>query len=187
LGIETNQINMKKIILICGLIAGLIAGGWAVFFISLCYKNMNLENGMLYGYTAMLVGFSLVFVGIKNYRDNHLGGYISFGKAFQLGMLIAFIASTVYVVMWLIDYYFFVPDFDIVFGKHEVDKLRAAGAGPAAIAAKTAEMAEFSRNYKNPFYNAMWTYFEILPVGLIVSVFAALILKKKKPDNVATA
>ncbi|MFD2144606.1 hypothetical protein [Mucilaginibacter antarcticus] len=47
--------------------------GWAVFFISMCYKNASLENGMIYGYTAMLVGFSLIFVGIKNYRDNYLG------------------------------------------------------------------------------------------------------------------
>jgi hypothetical protein len=177
---------MKKIVLICGLIAGLIAGGWAVFFIYLCRGNMNLENGMIYGYTAMLVAFSLIFVGIKNYRDNHLGGYITYGKALQIGLLIAFVASTVYVVMWLIDYNFFVPDFDVTYGKHEVEKLKAAGASAAAIAAKTAEMAEFSRDYKNPINTAMWTYFEILPVGIVVSLFAALILKKKKPDNIAT-
>jgi hypothetical protein len=178
---------MKKIVLICGLIAGLIAGGWAVFFIYLCNGNMQLANGMIYGYTAMLVAFSLIFVGIKNYRDNHLGGYISFGKAFRLGLLIAFVASSVYVVMWLIDYYFFIPDFDVTYGNHEVDKLIAKGASAADIAAKKAEMVKLSQDYKNPLFVIMMTYIEILPVGLIVSIFAALILKRKKPDNIATA
>jgi hypothetical protein len=177
---------MKKIVLICGLTAGLIAGGWAVLFISFCYRNMNLENGMIYGYTAMLLGFSLIFVGIKNYRDNHLGGYISFGKAFTLGLLIAFIASTVYVLMWLIDYHFFIPDFDQVYARHQIDQVKASGAGPAQIAATTAEMTQFVEDYKNPFYFIGMTYFEILPVGIIVSLFAALILKKK-PPGAATA
>ncbi|MFD2865795.1 DUF4199 domain-containing protein [Mucilaginibacter antarcticus] len=178
---------MKKIVLVCGLIAGLIAGGWAVFFISMCYKNASLENGMIYGYTAMLVGFSLIFVGIKNYRDNYLGGSISFGAAFKMGLMIAFIASSVYVVMWAIDYHFFVPDFDVVFSQHEVAKLQAAGASQAAITAKTAEMAQFTQDYKNPLYFIGMTYIEILPVGILVSVIAALILKKKKQDNIATA
>lgn len=178
---------MKKIVLVCGLIAGLIAGGWAVFFISMCYKDISMENGMIYGYTAMLVGFSLIFVGVKNYRDNYLGGNISFGKAFKMGLMIALIASTIYVGMWAIDYHFFVPDFDVVFGQHEIDKLKVAGASQAAIAAKTAEMAQFTQDYKNPLYFVGMTYLEILPVGIIVSLFAALILKKNKPDNIATA
>ncbi|MFD2144607.1 DUF4199 domain-containing protein [Mucilaginibacter antarcticus] len=101
--------------------------------------------------------------------------------------MIAFIASSVYVVMWAIDYHFFVPDFDVVFSQHEVAKLQAAGASQAAITAKTAEMAQFTQDYKNPLYFIGMTYIEILPVGILVSVIAALILKKKKQDNIATA
>ena len=40
-------------------------------------------------------------------------------------------------------------------------------------------MADFVRNYKNPFFVAMMTYVEILPVGLIVTIISSLILKTK--------
>jgi hypothetical protein len=66
---------------------------------------------MLIGYASMLIAFSLVFVGIRNYRDKFNEGVISFGKAFKIGIMIVLIASTMYVVAWLIDYFFFIPDF----------------------------------------------------------------------------
>src|ERR1017187_9822075 len=66
---------------------------------------------MLIGYASMLVALSLVFVGIRNYRDKYNNGVISFGKAFKIGIMIVLIASTIYVVAWLIDYFFFIPDF----------------------------------------------------------------------------
>ncbi|MDB5005209.1 MAG: hypothetical protein JWQ34_3434 [Mucilaginibacter sp.] len=174
---------MKKIVLVCGAIAGLIAGGWAVFYIYLCSNKMDFDNGEIYGYTAMIVAFSLVFVGVKNYRDNNLHGQISFGKAFQVGILIVMVASTIYVVLWLIDYYCFISNFAEIYTAHVLDKLKASGASTVVIAKKAKEMAEFSRMYKNPFFNAIMTYCEIVPVGLIVALLAALILKRKTKLN----
>lgn len=46
-------------------------------------------------------------------------------------------------------------------------------------------MADFASMYKNPFFNALITYTEILPVGLIVTIISALILKKKSTVTVA--
>lgn len=173
---------MKKIVIICGIVGGLIAGGWAVLFIALAKDNLEkFDNGEIYGYTAMILAFSLVFVGVKNYRDKHLGGAISFGNAFKVSMLIVAIASTVYVVLWLIDYYVFVPDFAEIYTRCVLDKMKASGASSAAIAKQAADMAEFSKNYKNPFFNAAITYCEILPVGIVMALLASLILKKKRP------
>jgi hypothetical protein len=174
---------MKKIVIVCGLIAGFITGGWTVFFIYISQGSMDFENGMLYGYLSMLVAFSFVFVGIKNYRDNVQGGQITFGKAFKVGVLITVIASTVYVGLWLIEYFFVITDFTETYTAHELTKLKAAGASAAEIAKKSKEMAEFSQLYKNPFMNALMTYCEILPVGLIVALLAAAILRKKPEAN----
>jgi len=136
---------------------------------------------MLIGYASMLIAFSLVYVGIRNYRDKYTGGVISFGKAFKIGIMITLIASTIYVVAWLIDYFFFIPDFLEKYSAQTLADLKASGASQVEIDKETKDMADFARMYKNPFFNAMMTYVEILPVGLIVTLISSLILKRKTP------
>jgi hypothetical protein len=97
--------------------------------------------------------------------------------------MIVLIASTIYVVAWLIDCFFFIPDFAEKYSAHMLDKLKASGASQIEIDKQTKEMASFVRMYKNPFFNAMMTYIEILPVGLIVTLISSLILKRKAAKN----
>ena len=170
---------MKKIIIVNGLIAGCIVA--AMFFITmgLYHKNGNFDGGMWVGYASMLLAFSLIFVGIKNYRDKYNAGNISFGKGFTIGLLITLVASTIYVGGWLIDYYCFIPDFAEKYAGSMLDKLKAGGASAAEIAAKTKEMDSFVTMYKNPVMVILFTYVEIVPVGLLITLAAALILKRK--------
>ena len=173
---------MKKNILIYGLIAGIVVSISMLFsinYISHVEGKVDYNTSLLIGYASMLIAFSLVYVGIRNYRDKYNGGIISFGKAFKIGSMIVLIASTIYVVAWLIDYFFFIPDFMDKFSAQELDKLKASGASQIEIDKETKEMANFAKMYKNPFFNAMMTYVEILPVGLIVTLISALVLKRK--------
>jgi amino acid transporter len=177
---------MKKNIIIYGLIAGIVVSILmlsTVNYISHCEGNVDYDTSLLIGYASMLIAFSLVFVGIRNYRNKYNEGVISFGKAFKIGMMIVLIASTIYVVAWLIDYFFFIPDFAEKYCAQTLDKLKASGAGQIEIDKQTKEMANFVRMFKNPFYNAMMTYIEILPVGLIVTLISSLILKRKAAKN----
>lgn len=177
---------MKKNILVYGLIAGAIVSTLmlaSVNYFSYCEGNVDYSTSMVIGYASMLLAFSLVYVGIRNYRNKYNGGVISFGKAFKIGILIALIASTVYVVAWLIAYYFFIPDFMDKYSSHMLAELKAGGASQAEIDAETKEMANFARMYQNPFFNAMMTYAEILPVGLVVTLISSLILKRKTAKN----
>jgi hypothetical protein len=176
----------KKNIIIYGLTAGIIVAVLmlsTVNYLSHCKGNVDYNTSMLIGYASMLLAFSLVFVGIRNYRDKYNGGVISFGKAFKIGMMIVSIASTIYVVAWLIDYFFFIPDFLEKYSAQMLDKLKAGGASQIEIDKQTKEMAIFGKMYKNPFFNAMMTYIEILPVGLIVALISSLILKRKVAKN----
>jgi len=177
---------MKKNIIVYGLIAGIIVSVLMLIgmnSLSHCEGTADYGTSMLFGYASMLLAFSLVFVGIRNYREKYNGGIISFGKAFQIGILMVLIASTMYVLSWMVDYFYFMPDFAEKYGAHMLAKLKASGASPAEIAKETKAMADFVRNYKNPFYNAAMTYMEILPVGLIVTLVSALILKRKVAKN----
>jgi amino acid transporter len=177
---------MKKNIIIYGLIAGIVVSILmlcSVNYLSHCEGNVDYDTSMLIGYASMLISFSLVFVGIRNYRDKYNEGVISFGKAFKIGIMIVLIASTIYVVAWLIDYFFFIPDFMEKYSAHTLDKLKAGGASQIEIDKQTKEMASVGKMYKNPFFNAMMTYVEILPAGLIVTLISSLILKRKAAKN----
>ncbi|MBF04740.1 MAG: DUF4199 domain-containing protein [Flavobacterium sp.] len=169
---------MKKNILIFGLIAGIVVSIPMLIITSNC-TSFDFEKGMLIGYSSMLIAFSMVYVGIKNYRDKYNQGVISFGKAFKIGSIIVLIASTMYVLSWLINYFYFIPDFTEKYAEHMINGLKESGASLLEIEQKTKEMEEFSTLYKNPFFNAMITYTEILPVGLIITLISSFILKKK--------
>lgn len=173
---------MKKNIIVYGLIAGVIVSVIMLFtmnYLSHCEGSVDYETSMLIGYTSMLAAFSFVFVGIRNYRDNNNDGVISFGNAFKVGISIVLIASTVYVLAWLIDYFFFIPDFMDKYSAHMIEKLKASGASQIEIDKETEDMAKIIKMCKNPFLNAMMTYAEILPPGLIVTLVSSLILKRK--------
>lgn len=170
---------MKKNVIICGVIGGLITTVMMIITTTITLKKGAIDHGAIYGYTSMILAFSLIFVGVKNVRDGYNSGVISFAKAFKIGFYIALIASTIYVISWLFDYYFFLPDFAEQYSVTVLQKLKASGASAAELAKKTAEMASFSKMYKNPLFNVLLTYMEILPVGLIVSLISALVLKRK--------
>ncbi len=167
---------MKRLIIIHGLIAGIIVSALMLIGIN---TISDFDNGMVIGYASMLIAFSLVYVGIRNYRDNYNDGILSFGTAFKTGLFIVVIASTIYVISWLVAYYFFMPDFLDKYSNYMLEKMKAAGASQLELDKQTKEMADFAIMYQNPFFNAMMTYLEILPVGLIVTLISAFILKRK--------
>lgn len=170
---------MKKIVIVCGLIAGLIVTAMLVTTMIMSKASGKIEGSMLLGYATMILAFSLIFVGIKNYRDKYNQGIIRFGKAFRIGLYITLIASTIYVIAWLITYFFFIPEFGEKYTAQMLGELRAGGASQQELDSKAKEMAQFNQWYKNPLFNALITYTEILPVGLIISLISALVLKRK--------
>ncbi|MBW4888629.1 DUF4199 domain-containing protein [Mucilaginibacter sp. HMF5004] len=169
---------MKKNVLVYGLISGALISAFIVISMNVWGCEGN-ASSMYIGYAAQLLALSLVFVGIKNYRDNYNGGVISFGKAFTMGLYISLIASTMYVVVWTIDYYYFMPDFMDKFAASMLKQAQSSHLSPAQLASKTAEIAEMKKIYASPIMVFLFTYVEILPTGLIVSLISALILKKK--------
>lgn len=170
---------MKRTIIICGLAGGLIVTSWMILAMAGFFKDAMSIGGMLLGYTTMLVAFSMIYVAVKNTRDKYNDGIISFGKAFKIGLIVTLIASTMYVLVWMVDYYNFVPDYLDKYYAHMIAKMKTDGATAAAIQKATADGQSFNKLYKNPLVCAMYTYLEILPVGLLVSLVCALILKRR--------
>ena len=178
---------MKKVVLVYGIIAGLIVTGMMAFSTGYYCAKGDFEGGMIYGYSAMIIAFSMIFVGVKTFRNKYNGGAINFGKAFKTGLFISLIASTIYVIGWLINYYCFMPDFMDKYAAVMIAKAKASGISADELAKKTADMTQMKEWYKNPLFVVLMTYVEILPVALVVTLISALILKRKAPKQIQIA
>ncbi|WP_145717574.1 DUF4199 domain-containing protein [Chitinophaga japonensis] len=178
---------MKKNVLVFGLISGLIITTMMVISIAMCYSRENFEGNVVVGYAAMILAFSLIFIGVRNFRNKYNNGVISFGKAFKIGLYITLIASTMYVVVWLIDYYLFIPDFMDKYTAHVLRQAENDGAGAAELAKKAEEMAKFKQMYTNPVMVVLLTYAEVLPIGLVISLISAAILKRRSGGTAVAA
>jgi hypothetical protein len=122
-----------------------------------------------------------VYFGVRSYRDNVLGGQLTFGRAVQTGLLITVISSLCYVAGWLVLYYGFMPDFGEKYAAHVVEKVRASGADQAAIDAAVKEGKEAMAMIENPVTNAAVSFLEPFPVGVLVTLISAALLRRKSP------
>ena len=171
---------MKKTVLTFGLIAGLIIsvlmGG------SLLFANkIGSGHSLVLGYINMVASFLLIYFGIRSYRDNTLGGQISFGRASACGILIALITTVCYVAMWEVLYFNFMPHFLDSYFAAQIHKVQSSGLDPATTAAQVAAIQRSQQLYQNPFVNMAYTFMEPLPVGLVITLISAAILRRKAP------
>ena len=171
---------MKKTVLTFGLISGVIIAvlmGTTTLFA----ERIGFDRAIYVGYATMLVAFLLVFFGIKSYRDNVGDGEITFGRAFTVGILITLITCVFYVVTWEIIYYTFLPDFADKYGNYLIEKSRAAGATPEQIAQELEQIKQMKALLDNPLLGpAVVLISEPLPVGLVMTLISAAILRKRR-------
>ena len=177
---------MKKTALTFGLISGVMISVLMDSSLLLAHK-IGPGHSMVIGYTIMVASFLLIYFGIRSYRDNTLGGQISFGRAFTCGILIALITTVCYVATWEVLYFNFMPHFMDGYFAAQIHKVQASGFDPATTAAKVADIERSQRLYQNPFVNMAYTFMEPLPVGLIITLISAAVLRRKAPVEPAAA
>jgi hypothetical protein len=170
---------MKKTVLTFGLISGAVAAV-LMFSTMLFADRIGFDRGLIVGYTTIVVSLLLVPFGIRSYRENVGGGNITFGRAFAVGILITVISCICYVIAWEILYFKFLPDFAEKYSAYMVEKARASGASQQMIEATRQQMKNMKAMLDNPLINAAMAFIEPLPVGLIITVVSAAILRKKR-------
>jgi hypothetical protein len=172
---------MKRSVIVYGLIAGAVVSAFmSISMISMSKSHSTPSTGlsMVIGYLGMLISFTFIFVAIKSFRDKQNNGVISFGKAFGMGFLISLIASTMYVITWAFVYKNFLPDYMDRYCASMIEQAKTSLSG-AALTAKIDEMNKAKQMYATPVGFTLFTYAEILPVGILVSLIAAMVLKRK--------
>lgn len=171
---------MLRIILKYGVIAGVVVGGLEIVTFAAFSGLPPLKYGMLIGYTTMLIALSAVFVGIKRHRDVDRGGVIGFWPAFGVGLGVSFIAGIFYVVAWEAVQAMLDMDFAGSYGRAIIESERAKGASAEALAKLSADMAAFKVQYADPLFRLPMTFVEIFPVGVLVSLVSAGLLRNSR-------
>jgi hypothetical protein len=176
---------MKKTILTFGLISGVLSSLMMVATVPFVDK-IGFDKGEYVGYTAIVLSFLLVFFGIRSYRDNAGNGQITFTKAFAVGIAITLISCIFYVVTWEILYFNFMHDHMDRYGVYVVEKLKASGASASAIEAELQQVKRYKELEENPLTNAAMTFIEPFPVGLVITLISAAVLRRKPQSQLAT-
>ena len=120
-------------------------------------------SSVWFGYLVMFVAMTFIFVGVRRYRDVEKGGVIRFLPALGMGLAIALVAVIAYVLIWEIylaaTHYAFIDKY-------------FAGSDPEIVAMREA--------YSNPLYRAFQTAQELAPVGLVMALFSAALLRNPR-------
>ena len=166
---------MKRTVLTYGLISGVIAAGLMLAHVPFMDGG---NSSLIVGYAGIVLASLLIFFGVRSYREEVGIGKISFGRAFAVGILIALISSACYVAAWEVVYFSNPGIADHIFDK-QVEELKAAGASQEKIDETAREVASFKKLYANPFVNIAFTFLEPFPVGLLMTLIAAAILRRR--------
>ena len=170
---------MTKIVLIFGPISGAIAGFLMWILMSLVGKeSIDFDMGMIWGYATMIIALSLVFFGVKSYRDNN-GGRITFLKGLQVGILISLISAVCYAATWEIYYPSVGEEFMQKYTTYYLEKMKKDGASDAEVEKARTDGEQFMKLYKNFFMRFAMSMMEIIPVGIIVTLISAGLLRKR--------
>jgi hypothetical protein len=180
------ELPMKKTVLTFGLISGVMISVLMDASLLLA-KKIGAGHSMLLGYTIMVASFLLVYFGIRTYRDNTLAGEISFGRAFACGILITLITTVCYVASWEVLYFNFMPHFMDSYFAAQIHQVQSSGLDPATTAAQVAAIERSQQLYQNPFVNMAYTFIEPLPVGLLITLLSAAVLRRKAKVKPAAA
>ncbi|HEX5047476.1 MAG TPA: DUF4199 domain-containing protein [Gammaproteobacteria bacterium] len=169
---------MIVVILVYGLIAGLIVA--VPMVASMLMLSEAPQNAALYGYTLMILALTAVFLGVKHYRDKVGGGVIRFWPALVVGLGIGAVASAVYAIGWEISLAFTGFDYGAAVTTMMVDAARARGASDEELAKVTADAAAFAKTYANPLYRLPITFVEMFPIGVLIALVSAALLRNNR-------
>lgn len=168
---------MKKDVWKYGLLSGLVLAIMMGITVPIEH-HISARWGMAVGYTIMVLSFLVVFVGVKQYRDTTCGGSITFGRAFAAGLLMTLLSCICYVAMWELLTATVEKNFAHNYASSMVKRAQTSGLEGAALEAKISEAHKFELMYANPLYRMSMTLLEPLPVGVVMALVSAGILRR---------
>ncbi len=156
------------------LVISIMIGGFAVFG----YDSS--AGSQTFGFLLMFFVLSLIFIGIKRFRDQEQGGVIKLSNALLLGLAMSFFAALAYVLVWEVYTAVTNNSFIVSYTDHLVEVQKAKGINGEALAEYIQKMDDIRTNYAKRWYRMGITFVEIFPMGFIVTLVSALTLHRPK-------
>jgi hypothetical protein len=164
-----------------------VYGGLAGFIIILTmvtgFATFGLDSwagSQIFGFLLMFFVLSLVFFGMKQFRDFDQGGVMRFSQGLLLGIAMSVFAGTAYVIVW--EMYLAATDyaFIIQYTEQLIAQQKSKGISAEALSNFIAEMDVMKDNYAQPSFRLPLTFLEIFPMGFIVTLISATTLHNPK-------
>lgn len=157
-----------------GVLAGLIC-----FLLALTLgKGLSYSTQEIIGYTTMVVSLSVIFFGIKHYRDKVNNGAVSLGKAIIIGLLISILVGlgvglTDYIYTTIVN-----PDFATEYLETTLKTMEET-MSPEEFQTKKIELTHQMKEYGGSGFMAFLMFFTVVLIGFVISLISGLILQRK--------
>ncbi|MFZ7115090.1 MAG: DUF4199 domain-containing protein [Bacteroidota bacterium] len=154
-----------------GAICGLVS---IVLFLLFYFMGTDIQSRAPQ-YLSYAVLVIVIIMGIKSYRDQDLGGYISYSKALGTGTLIALYSGIISAAFSIIFFMFIAPEM--------TEQIIAAAQENMAKQGMSEEQMQMGIDWTRKFMQPTWLFtFSVLTtvfLGFVFSLLIAVFLKKE--------
>ena len=171
---KTKENPFMRITMTYGLITGLVL---IIYTLLLYMTNNLLEQNFILGILNYVILIAGILIGTRTYRDQHLGGYISYGKALGTGVLISIFSG---VIMGVFTYLLYqVIDPGLMEKSIQLIQEEMLKQGMAESQVET--MTEMQQTIRSPLVMMFGSIISYGFLGLIFSLITSIFTKNEKP------
>jgi drug/metabolite transporter (DMT)-like permease len=170
LAMESNRPSILKPAMTYGLIIALV-----IIIFAVIQWILGLEGARWMTWIAWVAYFAALYFCLKNWRDQHLGGYILYGQSLSAGILFMFFASVIYAFYFVV----FTKWIDPTFVARLLDTIEEAYYKQDIPEEQiTAVMAVLGKLH-NPGMLFFWGILGTTFTGIILSLIVSIFIKKE--------
>lgn len=170
-----NQVSSKSIIVNYGIILGVIGIlSHLTFYATGNLITMGWANGVV-GFIALIV---IIVLGIKKFKTGN-GGYLSFGQAVKIGLLISLLSAVISIIYSQIFVNFIEPDF-----MNQMLEVQRTAWEDAQMTQEQMESAEgMFETFSSPLITSLFSIVGAAFFGFVISAIAGAVMKRSQEDQ----
>ncbi|MCX6225844.1 MAG: DUF4199 domain-containing protein [Bacteroidia bacterium] len=167
---ESNRPPILRPAMTYGLIIALV-----IIIFAVLQWILGLDRAKWMTWISWAAYFSVLYFCLKNWRDDHNGGYIRYGQALNAGILFMFFASIIYAFYFVV----FVKWIDPTFINRFLDTIEEAYYKQGMPEEQISAVMAFLGKLSNPGMQFFWAIFGITFTGVILSLIVSIFIRKE--------